>query len=182
MKKILKLAFAAAVVSVLIIFAALIHAGIFAKTTVSEQVIGPYTLVYLEHKGGYEEAPKVQDKIYNTLVAEFNIRTTRGFGIYFDDPAKVKKADLRSELGCIIDIEDDKKKLELVKTKFLVKELAPKKSITCELPFNSPLSVMVGIMKAYPAMSKYAQSAAYPAEYSMEIYDVPGKKIIYVLR
>jgi hypothetical protein len=182
MKKILKLAVAAVIAAAVLIFAALVHAGIFANTTVSEQVIGPYTLVYLEHKGGYEAAPKVQDKIYNTLIAEFNIRTTRGFGIYFDDPAKVKKTDLRSELGCIIDNEADKQKLELVKSKFLVKELAPKKSITCELPFNNPLSVMTGIMKAYPAMSKYAESTAYPVEYSMEIYDVPGKKIIYVLR
>ncbi len=182
MKKILKISGIALASVAVLVFAVLFHAGLFAKARVSEQVIGPYTLVYLEHKGGYEEAPKVQDKIYNTLIAEFNIRTTRGFGIYFDDPAKVKKTDLRSELGCIIDNEADKQKLELVKSKFLVKELAPKKSITCELPFNNPLSVMTGIMKAYPAMSKYAESTAYPVEYSMEIYDVPGKKIIYVLR
>lgn len=182
MKRIFKIAGISVAVAAAAVFAALFNAGIFAKTIVSEQVIGPYTLVFLEHKGAYEGALKAKRKIYNTLLAEFNIRPARGFVIYYDDPEKVKKDDLRSDVGYIIDDESDRQKLELVKSKFLVKELNPKKSITCTLPFNNGLSAMIGGIKAYPAMSKYAESISYPVEYSMEIYDMPGKKITFVLR
>jgi len=42
------------------------------------------------------------------------------------------------------------------------------------------MSIIMGIMKVYPALNKYISENNLSEEgFVMEIYDVPGKKIIY---
>ena len=161
--------------------ALLVHAGLFYRVEASEKMTGPYTLVYLEHRGDYAKAGQIQMEVYNRLLAEHAIKTTKGFGIYYDNPANVKKEDLRSEVGCILEPADESK-AALLEGKFRVKKLEQKISVIAEHPFTNPASIMLGIMKAYPAMSKYAKEKGMEFTYSMEIYDVPEKKTLYLLR
>jgi hypothetical protein len=41
------------------------------------------------------------------------------------------------------------------------------------------MSILVGLMKVYPALEKYTKENGYAGGAIMEIYDVPNKKIIY---
>jgi hypothetical protein len=169
------------VMVVVIVLGILVQAGLFYKPAVTEGVTGPYTLVYLEHTGDYAQTGKIQMDIYNSLIAEFGITTTKGFGIYLDDPKTVAKDKLRSEVGCILE-GDNIKKAGLVTSKFKVKTLEPKKSLIAEHPFSNPLSIIIGISKVYPLFSKHLGGKPSGYTYSMELYDVPGKKIIYIMR
>lgn len=171
------------ILGVVIVAAAvlLIQAGLLYKTAVQEAQTGPYTLVYLEHTGDYSKSAQVQMEVYNKLIAEFGINTTKGFGIYFDDPAVTPKDKLRSEVGCILEGEDIKK-AAFVSSKFKVKTLEKKQGLVVEHPFNSPLSIMIGIYKAYPLINKFVKDKSLPYGVCMEIYDVPAKKILYISR
>ena len=52
-----------------------------------------------------------------------------------------------------------------------------------EFPFTNPASILFGIAKAYPALNKYMkENKIDDTTYAMEIYDIPGKKIIYLFR
>ncbi|HDQ26834.1 MAG TPA: AraC family transcriptional regulator [bacterium] len=163
------------------IFGMLVHAGLFYKPEVKVEETGPFTLVYVEHTGDYSNAWKYQDEVYKKLIAEFNIKTTKGFGIYYDDPAKVEKSELRSELGCILEGEDIKK-AQLVEGKFKVKTLNAEKSVVSGHPFTNPFSVILGIMKVYPLLGKKAAEEGLDAGFAMEIYDAPAKATTYIFR
>jgi hypothetical protein len=41
---------------------------------------------------------------------------------------------------------------------------------------------MVGPMKAYPILSKYTIDKCYAVTKSIEIYDIPAKKIFYIMQ
>ena len=78
------------------LIAILIHAGLFFKVQVTEAISGPYTIVYTEQTGDYSKANKAGMDIYQTLIAEFGVNPTKGFGIYYDNPQTVAKDKLRS--------------------------------------------------------------------------------------
>ena len=50
-----------------------------------------------------------------------------------------------------------------------------------EFPFRNKFSIFVGIMRVYPAMESYLEQMGYEEAPVMEIYDVPNKKIIYIM-
>jgi DNA gyrase inhibitor GyrI len=154
-------------------------AGFFTSISVKEQTMGPYTVVYEEHQGDYAMAGVIQKKIYDFLI-EKEIETTKGFGIYLDDPGSVDKELLRSEIGCIVDhpgteiynLKDDPYKIrEIVRGKYMV----------IEFPFKNQLSILAGIMRAYPKLEQHRIEQGYAKSYSMEIYDVPNEKIFYLM-
>lgn len=159
----------------------LVQAGLFYTVQVTEGMSGPYTLVYLEQTGNYSKAGDTGMKVYQDLVKDFGITTTKGFGIYLDDPKTVPEAELRSEVGCILE-GDDVKKITLLKSKFKVKNLDAKKSMIASHPFNNPFSIMLGITKVYPLFAKTAAIRKSEFTVTMEIYDMPAKKIIYIMR
>ncbi|WP_462319185.1 hypothetical protein, partial [Marinilabilia sp.] len=52
--------------------------------------------------------------------------------------------------------------------------------VVTEFPNKGKLSVMMGIFKVYPAISKYFKSEGLDEKGAvMEIYDVPNQTIIY---
>ena len=58
--------------------------------------MGGFWLLNEQHVGDYKKAGQVMDKIYSRLLGEDTIETSRGFGLYYDYPKKVKKENLRS--------------------------------------------------------------------------------------
>jgi len=129
--------------------------------------------------GDYAKSGKLSDEVYYALLNDYEIETFKGFGIYYDNPKEVEKSKLRSEIGCIVE-KKDTSKLSQIKGEFKIKTHPEKSYLVTEFPFKGKLSVILGIMKVYPAMEKFAKENGYEMDGAvMEIYDVPNKKILY---
>jgi len=184
MKKIIILTALALVAATTVLF--LVYAsksGAFKKIEpVAMEEKGPYTLVYKEHKGDYSKVLRVINEIYSKLVKDYNIIAHRRFGIYYDNPGEVKKENLRSEAGVILEGRAEEKD-GMLSGEFKVKTIEQKNCPVTEFPYLNQGSVVFGLIKAYPALNKYVkENGPYDYTYSMEIYDIPGGKITYMLR
>jgi len=70
--------------------------------------------------------------------------------------------------------------LEKLKGRYNIKTLPEKEYIVTEFPFRGKISIMMGIMKVYPAMNRFVSEKGFDEDgWVMEIYDIPGKKIVY---
>ncbi len=153
--------------------------GIIQEIQINEQEIGPFKVVYETHLGDYSEIGKVQDKIYDSLISD-GINTTKGFGIYYDNPDKVKKENLRSEVGVIIESEDYSK-VSTLKGKYNIKDIPRSKSIVATFPYRNKFSIMLGVFRVYPKLNDYIESKGYAESPVMEIYDLKNQKIYYII-
>lgn len=168
------------VIAVLIMAAVLIYAYYGGFKTIKLEVgdAGGETLVYENVIGDYSQTAKISDRVYQSLLHEENIETIKAFGIYYDNPKKVEKDKLRSEVGCIVEGLDSTA-LQKLSAKYQVKTLPVKHYIITTFPFKGSLSILVGIIKIYPLLNKYFEEQGIAAGPVMEIYDIPNKKIIY---
>lgn len=173
--KIALIVVAAIILVVIVLYA---YYGGLKSVVVGTKTQGGELLVYKEITGDYKQSKAVMDSLYAALLSD-GIKTTKGFGIYYDNPKKVETGKLRSEAGCIIEAADRDKMSELA-DKYTTKVLPKEEYITTEFPFKGGLSVFVSIMKVYPALNKYVKENAYQEDTPvMEIYDIPNKKIQY---
>ncbi len=158
------------------------YIGFFSKIIVEEKEVGPFVLVYEDHKGDYKGVAQVENDIYYSLLNNYQIETFKGFGIYYDDPKKVAKEDLRSIAGCILE-EKDYDKIEKLKEDGLkIKEIPKQNSIVAEFPFKNQFSIIAGVIRVYPELSKYITENNLVNNEMMEIYDTPTQKIIYLMK
>lgn len=157
----------------------LYYFGIVQKIQINEQEIGPFKVAYETHLGDYSEVGAVQEKIFQSLVSD-GINTTRGFGIYYDNPDEVKKEDLRSEVGVIID-EKDYSKVNVLRGRYNIKDIARSKSIVATFPYRNKFSIMLGIFRVYPKLNEYIEDKGYAESPVMEIYDLKNQKIYYII-
>ena len=152
--------------------------GLFEKVTVTVKNVGPYKFVYSEHKGPYMEVGKVMNNVFTSLDKDFGVKAEKGFGIYYDNPKLVKKEDLRSSVGCILEpayfVNEEK-----IKTKFGVMDYPVTESITAEFPYKNMGSIIVGIAKVYPEFTKYIEANGFGPYESLEIYSMKDKKIYF---
>jgi len=170
--------YALIVIAVLVIgiLVFLFNNGLFVRPKIESKVVGPFRLVYNQHIGEYKGTKGVMDKIYEDLL-KIEISTTKGFGIYFDNPQTTPKEELRSYAGCIVEV-GDYGKLSLENKPGEVMDFPKQECFVTEFPFKGPFSVLMGIIKVYPELKKYAEgNMDLP---TMEVYDVPNKKIMYV--
>ncbi len=165
-------------VGVLGVIVFLAYMGMFKPLQVTEKAMGPFTHVYESFRGPYPETAKVFDKVYNELKAQ-GIDTTQGLGVYYDDPRKTAKDKLRSDCGVVLQ-EKDLEKAESLKAQFKIQVLEQKSSIIVSFPVKSRLSYMLGPMKAYPALTRYAEKNGYKITLTYEVYDEPNKQILFV--
>jgi len=156
-----------------------VYYGGFSKVTCRIEKQGGEKLIYKQMTGDYAKSAKLMDEIYYALLNDHNIETYKGFGIYYDNPKEVEKNKLRSEIGCIIEDKDISKLPQI--TDGLSIKLYPERSyIVTEFPSKGKLSILFGIMKVYPSIEKFVEKNGYKKEGAvMEVYDIPGKKIIY---
>lgn len=153
--------------------------GLFSKVKVDIRKGGGEKAVLKAINGDYKQCGKIMNEVYYSLLNNYGIETTLGFAVYYDNPKNTARENLRSEAGCIIDNQYSDRASELDK-EFLVKTIESKEYITAEFPYKGQLSVLLGIIKVYPVLEKEAVKKGVKADAPiMEIYDVPGKKIIY---
>ncbi len=165
-------------VLVVALFVWLTYSGMFAKVEIKQEKAGGYWLVYEDFVGDYSNAGKITDKVYQEL-KEMGIETTKGFGIYKDNPQEVAREECHSELGCILE-PIDLDKLDIIKEKFKVKNFIKQDCITAEFPFKNKMSIMFGIFKVYPKINEYMNANDISQGPIMEVYDIPNKKIYYL--
>jgi len=176
--KIAKIVFLILGTLLLIFFLVYGYYGGFYPVTPKIQQEGGETLVYEKMRGDYAQSPKVSDNVYNTLLREHNITTTRGFGIYYDSPESTDKDELRADVGCILETDFDK--LENLKSQFEIMEYPKDNYLVAEFPFKGMPSVIIGIMKVYPALNTYLEENGYSADTPvMEIWDLSNNMIHY---
>ena len=176
--KTLKIVLSIIAALIILIVIAYAYYGGFKTISFRVEEQGGETIVYKEMIGDYSQTPKVQDKIYYALLNDEKIETTKGFGIYYDNPKEVEKSKLRSEVGCIIEGLDSVAIAKLAE-KYNVKTLPVNNCIVTEFPYKGMVSVFVGIMRVYPAFEKYCKQQESGNSPMMEIYDIPNKTIIY---
>lgn len=170
------------IVLVLVVLVLLIHLsrnGLFSPVKITEQNIGPYLLVYEKHIGDYKNVGPVMDKIYYDLKDKYDIETTKGFGLYYDNPREVDAEKLRSIIGCIVE-EKEENDLKNLISKYGIKSYPASKSVVAEFPYHGKVSIMLGIFKVYPKLSKYINENRHPSTPVMEIYDQPKQKTLYI--
>ncbi|HPS58328.1 MAG TPA: GyrI-like domain-containing protein [Spirochaetota bacterium] len=156
------------------------YLGMFSSVAVTQKSAGPYLLVYEKFTGPYSETGPVQMKLYESLKTD-GIETFRGFGIYLSDPEKVPASELRSEVGCIIEAKDYAK-VKALSGRYSVKNFEKEDCVYAEFPIKNNLSYIAGVMTVYPALGNYIKKNGLTDRtgYSMEIYDIPAKKITYL--
>ncbi len=164
---------------VVAIFCLLAYLGFFSNLKITEKEMGPYTLVYESFTGPYKDTGAVFTKVYESLKAD-GIETVNGIGIYYDDPSKVASDKLKSDCGSVIE-EKDLKKLETLKNKYKTKLIKKELSAVAVFPIKNTLSYMIGPMKAYPALAKYAQEKNYKCTMAYEFYAMKENKIFFIM-
>ena len=176
--KFMKVALIILAILVVVFVVVCTYYGGFKKISFRIEKQGGEFVVYENLTGDYSQSAKVGDRVYYALLNEEKIETTKGIGIYYDDPKKVAKEKLRSEIGCIVESADSSTLTKLAE-KYQVKTLPESEFVIAEFPFKGKLSVLFGIMKVYPALDKFCKEQGYIDTPITEIYDVPNKKIIY---
>jgi hypothetical protein len=177
--KTLKWLLTVVLVLVLLAVAFSVYMGLFGKTPVHVKMMGPYTGIYEPFTGDYMKTGPVFQRVADSLKQD-GVEVTKFFGIYFDDPRKVAKEQLRSEVGVLLEEKDIARAKELEK-KYKVKTLDQRMSLVVDLPIRNRLSYALGPMKAYPALDAYAREKNLKVVQVYEIYDVPAKRTHYVM-
>ncbi|MDR2953780.1 MAG: GyrI-like domain-containing protein [Prevotella sp.] len=154
--------------------------GGFSTITFEVKETGGEVFVYESVTGYYSQSPVYMDSIYDTLLHDFGIETTRGAGLYLDNPQHVDKDKLRAEVGCLLDNPIDSAQMADISKVFKIKILPKASYIVGEFPHKGMMSVFVGIMRVYPALTEYMEENGYKDNSPvMEIYDIPKERIIY---
>ncbi|MFH1227130.1 MAG: GyrI-like domain-containing protein [Planctomycetota bacterium] len=176
--KIVKYAAGALVAVILAVVIIAAYYGIFAEVTIREQDQPALILIYKKHIGSYSQVGKVMDELFSSLKKD-NAETTKGFGIYYDNPQNTPAEKLRSVVGCILE-EKDRGRVNELKAKYKIQEFPATQVVCSEFPFKGKMSILFGIMKVYPRMFAYISGKGYANTPIMEIYDTPNKKIEYI--
>jgi hypothetical protein len=176
--KILKWVMIVIIVLVLVVLGFLTYLGAFSSVKVVEKEMGPYTVVYERFVGPYQETGKVFDKVYKSLAAD-KIETIVGIGVYYDDPKTTPADKFRSDCGAAI-ADKDLAKVKSLK-KYKIMRIAKKPCLAVEFPLKNLLSYMIGPMKAYPELGKYAAANKVQISLCYEVYDMAAKKAYYVM-
>lgn len=170
------------IIIILLITASIVYLsryGLFASTTISEKNTGPLLIVYQKHIGEYKNVGPVMDALYYDLKDNYSIDTTKGFGLYYDNPQEVDKDKLRSIVGCIVEGKS-KKELEHISEKYGVQEYPDSYSVVAEFPYKGKPSIILGVFKVYPKLFAYINSENHPSNPIMEVYDLPNGRIEYI--
>lgn len=168
--------------AVLVLGGVLVYHGFFTTPRVAEKEMGPYTVAVKRVAGPYYKVGPTMMEV-DAYLRELGLEPTKGIGLFYDDPATVAESDLRSDMGDVLEGVDEEA-LAKIKEKYEVKDIPAVRSAVVTFPIKSMLSYMIGPMKVYPALSAYWKEKGYATDtegYSMELYDVPGKTIYYIM-
>ncbi len=157
--------------------------GLFTKITVEEREAGPFLLIYKKHTGDYKNIGPVMDEVYHTLRDEYQLETTRGFGLYYDNPQENEKSQLRSLGGCMVDgqtPEEFNRQYPGVTESFGVALFPASQNVMAVHPYKGKASIILGVMRVYPRLQAWMKKYQRRSVPMMEIYDTPNRTITYL--
>ncbi len=163
----------------IILLFVLARLGLFSKNPIVEKKVGPFQLAYVKHMGDYKNVGSKMDSLFWDLTNNYGIETTKGFGLYYDNPSEVATENLRSVAGCILENIAPDDILE-IKQKYCVAKFPESQSVVAEFPYRGKLSILFGMLKTYPRLNAYIQDNGHPNTPIMEVYDQPNEKIEYI--
>ncbi|MGZ4056798.1 MAG: GyrI-like domain-containing protein [Bacteroidia bacterium] len=168
----------------LLIIIGFIYAGYlnaFSHVNVEDKTEGGYKLVGLDFTGPYSKVGKFMMDAEKKL-SDNNIKSPKGFGIYYDDPKITPEEKCRSFVGDILLEKDFNQIPKLKSLGFKIDSIPESPSVVAYFPIKSPLSYMIGPMKVYPEITKYMTEKNYKSNLSLEVYDADNKMIMFVMQ
>lgn len=166
---------------VVLLISYLAYSGFFSRVSLEERTMGPYYLVYENLQGDYRGIKEIQDRIYYALLNDHGVETYKGFGIFYDNPKEVPTDQLRSMGGCILEADQLDLIPMLEEQGFQIQRWPEQKCLSTSLPFRGPLSPMAGIIRVYPAMQAWTEQRGMEYQGTLEIADIPEKRLDYLL-
>jgi hypothetical protein len=161
------------------IVGALALAGWFDQPVFMEKPSGPYLLIFEKVEGEYQQAGAHTDRMAAWLKDQ-GVKTSKGFGLYFDHPLEAERGTVRFIAGQIIEPADAARIPELART-YLVKTFPRQVCLKAIIPYRTRLSTVFGITKVYPVLEKKRLEGGYDKNPILEIYDTSNKLIVYLL-
>jgi hypothetical protein len=156
------------------------YSGFFATVTIAEKEIGPFTMVLKKNTGSYYKTGAVFDQVEAVLKKKLDTKKLKGVGLYYDDPAKIKEDQLRSECGFIVE-KADLEKLGATPEGMIIKDFDKTHCAVAEFPIRTFLSYMIGPSRVYPKLAEYGKKKPFTGDFGMEIYDNQSKTITYCM-
>ena len=141
----------------------------------------PLLVIYKPIRGDYSQSGAVMDEIFYFLKNEMKIKTTKGFGIYFDKPGSVKTGNLRCVAGSVLNNNEKIDELKLKSRGFKTGTVEGNNAYFTTFPYKSKISVIFSLFKVYPAIAKKLKSEGLESLPVMEIYNIPEKRIEYTI-
>lgn len=159
----------------------LYYMGFFMKIRLEKKVMGPFTLIYKDHKGKCQDTAVIQDEIYDRLIKEYGTTTYKGVSIFLDDPKKVGDDQVRSKAGCLLEEKDLHviEKIDNSELKVMKKEQGY--YYVVQIPYKNKMSIFLGLLKAYPLIRSGVDEKLLDKNGVMEIYDIQEKKAYYLV-
>jgi len=152
-------------------------AGFFDKVELEEATVGPYHLLYREHRGPYEQVKFVMRDVFLYYRSIYKADPHTGFGLFYDSPGSVPSDSLRSEVGCLTD-----SLLPSPEEPYMSRTMEPVRALVATFPLRSFFSYMSGVMKAYPALERYLEEEGIEARGPiMELYELRERRIRYLV-
>jgi len=169
------------IVSVIFIFIAIFlgYYGAFTPIHVQKESKDQIFFVKKTVTGDYAQTAKVQSDFFVALQEDL-ILSTKGIGIYYDNPKDVAIDDLRSDVGCVV-LKTDTAKISTL-FKYELAKLGAGDYIVAEFPFRGSLSVFFGVFRVYPKLTAFAEKNGLTLGYAVEICDVPNEMTYYMMR
>ena len=136
------------------------------------------------HVGHYKDIVNVyegvkQASVQNSIVSSEEANVVPYFGIYYDDPEKVKDSTKwRSKGGIVLPKANAAKAVDTEYYK--VVHFPPQRALMTEFPLVSQLSIFIGLFKVFPAMDAYEKKINEYFGSIIEIHDYANKKIKYI--
>jgi hypothetical protein len=157
------------------------YLGLFSAIEVEDKIAGGYIVAGKDFKGKYSKAGTFMLEVEKELQFA-GINSTKGFGIYYDNPKTVAPEECRSFVGNILS-ENDYGRIDELKSKgFKLDTILAASSVVAYFPIKSNMSYIIGPIKVYPELSKYINKNEYKISESIEIYDIPNKQIEYIMQ
>eukprot|EP00742_Colponemidia_sp_Colp-10_P004471 GILJ01004773.1.p1 GENE.GILJ01004773.1~~GILJ01004773.1.p1 ORF type:complete len:187 (+),score=9.17 GILJ01004773.1:269-829(+) len=155
------------------------YMGYWTKLKCNIHTAGPLLTVYEDMRGPYMHIGKTFVSLQNKLVAD-GITLGNAFAIFYDNPATVASADLRSVAGYILTPEQFRK---LPTDKYLTKDIPFTKMLSIEFPYRNMLSFILAPFLVYPRlkMEITRNPRLVHRSGSMEVYMVERGKLMYCI-
>ncbi|XP_071541146.1 testis-expressed protein 264 homolog isoform X3 [Panulirus ornatus] len=164
-----------------VVIALLVHAGLFSPVDVKtcKPEIGEIQIAYKFARGPYRESGMLFTEVH-TLLPEY-----RTLGVYYDDPRTKQPHKLRYIVGVILSengspIVPGHRKLLEEKGYHFATFPSIDHAVQTIFPYTSTISIIVAIMKVYPALSDYIEARSLCAHPFLEVYESEKSRIIFI--